>query len=86
LKLEFRVIYPGSILDIKNVEEASDGCVSPAWTTEEGEKATEAWLGDGDQNTKRLKLMSDALIYAVLVDPSAKPFGGTPPVPSDEEK
>ena len=87
LKLEFRVVYPGSVADIKRVEEASDCMSSPAQTVEEGEKAANAWLGEGDQNAKRMKLMAEALVYAVLVDPAAKPFGGTPVVSSsDDEK
>lgn len=87
LKLEFRVVFPGSVADIKRIEEASDCMISPAQTVEEGEKAANAWLGGGDQNAKRTKLMAEALVYAVLVDPAAKPFGGMRVVSSspDEE-
>jgi hypothetical protein len=78
-QLEFRIIYPGSVDDIKKVEEQSDNTVSPAQTTEEGEKVANAWLGGGgDANAKRMKLMNESLVYAVLVDPAAKPFGTTP--------
>jgi hypothetical protein len=85
-QLEFRIIYPGSVNDIKRVEESSDNTVSPAQTTEEGEKVASAWLGGGDANAKRMKLMNEALVYAVLVDPEAKPFGTTPPVESSDEE
>jgi hypothetical protein len=83
-KMEFRVLFPGSVDEIKRVEEASDGDLSPAKSIEEGEKAVNAYLGAGDANVKRIKLMSEALVYAVLVDTAAKTLGGAPPVDDDD--
>lgn len=83
-KMEFRVLFPGSVDEIKRVEEASDGDLSPAKSIEEGEKAVNAYLGAGDANVKRIKLMSEALVYAVLVDTAARTLGGAPPVDDDD--
>ena len=78
--LQFRVLYPGAVDDIKLKEEALDCADSPARSPTLGEEAVNKWLGGGDANTKRLKLMDHALVYAVAVDPDTKPFGTTPPV------
>lgn len=74
-RAEFRVVYPRVVEDIKAKNQfhaeadAGTKVASPSNDIEHGEAIVDEWLKScADVNSKRLKIMADALVYCVLVD------------------
>lgn len=83
--LEYRVLYPGVIGDLEAASEAMDGKPAPTADKTEGETLVNAWLGSGDDNAKRLKIMAEAIVYVIKVNDGEKKLFGTTPPFSDKE-
>jgi hypothetical protein len=82
---EYRVLYPGVIGDLEAASAAMDSKPAPTADKTEGEALVNAWLGSGDENAKRLKIMAEAIVYVIKVKEGEKKlFASTPPV-SDKE-